>query len=84
MKDFNKTHFITHEYYKVHYAHGSYDCATCKTLDDAKIRQEEIKQNQLRNGYEPEKTKIYRINVSVMQDDEDFIISRTETMTVVD
>ena len=76
---------IERTYYQVHYAEGScQDCATCETLKDAEVRQEEIKTNQIAQGYKPDETHIYMHVWSREIDEErNIIVSDSKTVTFV-
>lgn len=70
-------------FFKVHYDYGE-DACKCGTQKDAELRQAEIRNKQVENGYKPEETHIYLHSWAKIIDEEtNRVICDSRTMCFV-
>lgn len=68
-------------YYRIYYAYGSYDTCTCETIEDARIRKQELADNQIARGYTPENCAICLVTHTNIVDEKGLPVMETDTIT---
>ena len=78
----NTTH--SRSYYRIYYAYGSYDTCSCETIEDARIRKQELADNQISRGYTPENYTICLVTYTNIVDEKGLPVMVTTTITRVE